>query len=307
MQKVHFIGIGGSSMYNLAIAIRKKNNFQITVSDIEIADEAYTQLKENNLLPEKLGWFPEKINKGLSAVVIGAEVKLENPELLTAKELGLKIYSFPEFILHQTRSKTRIVITGTHGKRTTIAMILFALKKLKTDVDYVISFEMRGISNLIRLTYDARIIIIEDNENVKSTFLDRLKNPFYKPHIAILTGIETNEMQASQKDYLFQIKNFIEKMEVQGRLIYFDGEEMMNDICMQLRRDIVSFPYNFHEYKIIDGITYLITKKTEIPLNISGIKNLEYLNAARIACRQIGVTDDDFYSAIADFNEDVMA
>lgn len=303
MQRVHFIAIGGATMLNLAIAISKKNNFQITGSDNEINESAYIDLKNNGLLPDKLGWFPEKITKNLNAVILGTRAKSDNPELIRAKELGLKIYSFPEFIFQQTRSKTRIVVSGSHGKTTTTAMILFVLKKWRIDVDYVIGKSIAGFENLVKLSYDPRIAVIEGDEYLTSPIDERPKFHLYKPHIAILTGIDNDEKNvfSTAENYVEQFQKFIDLMEIQGRLIYFDGNEKLNAICKNLRRDLVAFPYNTPENEIQNGTTYLITKKTKIPLKISGEQNLQYLNAARLACRQIGVTDEQFYSAIADF------
>ncbi|HEY6914641.1 MAG TPA: Mur ligase domain-containing protein, partial [Paludibacter sp.] len=144
MQRVHFIAIGGTAMLNLAIAISKKNNFEVTGSDVEFTEPTRSRLKEYGLLPNKTGWFPDKIQKGLSAVVLGIDTAEDNPELIRAKELGLKIYSVPEYLFQQTRSKTRIVVSGSHGKTTTTAMILFVLKSLKIDVDYMISTQIKG-------------------------------------------------------------------------------------------------------------------------------------------------------------------
>ena len=102
MQRVHFIAIGGAAMHNLAIAISKKDNFQVTGSDDEIFEPSRSRLKENGLLPDKMGWFPERINKGLHAVILGMHATADNPELIRAKELGLKIYSFPEYLFIQS-------------------------------------------------------------------------------------------------------------------------------------------------------------------------------------------------------------
>jgi UDP-N-acetylmuramate: L-alanyl-gamma-D-glutamyl-meso-diaminopimelate ligase len=300
MQRVHFIAIGGSAMHNLAIALSKKNNFQITGSDDEIFEPSYSRLKSNGLLPDKLGWFPERIQKGLLALIVGTKVTDSNPELIRAKELGLNIFSFPEYLFMQTRSKTRIVVCGIHGKTTITAMILFVLRKLKMDADYLIGEQIEGFENRIKLTYDARIAVIEGDTIDASHFDKKPRFEFYKPHIGIMTGID----HKNPKDENHQIeicKKFVDLMEAQGRFVYFDGDESLNSIISGLRRDIVPFPYNTPEFIEKEGTTFLISRKTEIPLKISGEQNLQYLNAARLACRQIGIYDEQFYSVISDF------
>ena len=303
MQRVHFIAIGGAAMHNLAIAISKKNNFQVTGSDDEIFEPSRSRLKENGLLPDELGWFPDRIHKGLNAIILGMHATEDNPELIRAKELGLNIFSFPEYLFQQTRSKTRIVVGGSHGKTTTTAMILFVLKQLRIDADYMVGAQIEGFDNMVKLSYESRIAVFEGDEYLTSPIDRRPKFHLYKPHIAVLTGIAWDHINVfpTFEKYVEQFSKFVDLMEVQGRLIYFDGDENLNEIATHLRRDIVPFPYNTPEYEVRDGVTYLITKKGEVSLKIFGEHNLQNMNAARLACRQIGVTDEQFYSVISEF------
>ncbi|MDD4971684.1 MAG: Mur ligase family protein [Paludibacter sp.] len=303
MQRVHFIAIGGAAMHNLAIAISKKDNFQVTGSDDEIFEPSRTRLKEYGLLPDEMGWFPDRIHKGLHAVILGMHATADNPELVRAKELGLKIYSFPEYLYQQTRSKTRIVIGGSHGKTTTTAMILFVLKHLKIDADYMVGAQIEGFDNMVKLSYESRIAVFEGDEYLTSPLDRRPKFHLYKPHIAVLTGIAWDHINVfpTFDNYVDQFRKFADLMEVQGRLIYFDGDENLNEIAEHLRRDIVPFPYNTPEYEVRDGITFLLTKYGDVALKVFGEHNLQNMNAARLACRQIGVTDEQFYSVISEF------
>jgi UDP-N-acetylmuramate: L-alanyl-gamma-D-glutamyl-meso-diaminopimelate ligase len=303
MQRVHFIAIGGAVMHNLAITISKKNNFQVTGSDDEILEPSRSRLKEFGLLPENEGWYPEKITKNLHAIILGMRIDNDNPELIRAKELGLKIYSFPEYLFQQTRSKTRIVVGGSHGKTTTTAMILFVLKQLRIDTDYMVSTQIDGFENLIKLSYESRIAVFEGEECLTSPIDPRPKFHLYKPHIAVLTGIDRTQAEIfpTFENHVEQFHKFTELMEVQGRLIYFDGDENLKKIAGNLRRDIVPFPYNTPQHEVRDGVTYLLTKYGEISLKVSEQYNLQNMDAARLACRQIGVTDEQFYSVISEF------
>jgi len=303
MQRVHFIAIGGAAMHNLAIAISKKDNFQVTGSDDEIFEPSRSRLKEHGLLPDEMGWFPDRIHKGLQAVILGMHAAVDNPELIRAKELGLKIYSFPEYLYQQTRSKTRIVIGGSHGKTTTTAMILFVLKQLKIEADYMVGAQIEGFDNMVKLSYESRIAVFEGDEYLTSPIDRRPKFHLYKPHIAVLTGIAWDHINVfpTFENYVEQFRKFADSMEVQGRLIYFDGDENLNEIAQHLRRDIVPFPYNTPEYKVKDGVTSLITKYGDVQLKVFGEHNLQNMNAARLACRQIGVADEQFYSVISEF------
>lgn len=303
MQRIHFIAIGSTTMHNLAIAVSKKNSFVVSGSDNEIEEPLKTRLKANGILPDKTGWFPERITKNLSAVIVGSNVDKDNCELLKANELGLKIYSFPEFLFQQTRSKTRIVVAGNAGKSITAAMIVFVLKQLRIDTDYLLSTTYEGIENSVKLTYESRIAVFEGDENATSALDDRPRFHLYKPQIAALIGIDLpTDVNADTKEKLEVFSKFIDLMEVQGRLIYLNSDKQLCEMTQNLRRDIVPFGYSTANYKVVDGVYYINTKKSNLALLIEGEKNMQYLEAARLACKQIGVTDEQFYNAVAKFS-----
>lgn len=304
MHHVHFIAIGGAAMHNLAIAISQKENYRVTGSDDEIFEPSYSRLKAHGLLPEKTGWFPEKIHPGLEAVILGMHAKADNPELLRAKTLNLKIYSFPEYLYEQTKDKTRIVIGGSHGKTTTTAMILYVLNKLNIEVDYMVGAQIEGFDNMVKLSANTKIAVFEGDEYLTSPIDLRPKFHLYKPHIAILTGIAWDHINVfpTFENYVEQFSKFVEIIEPNGCLIYFSGDEELKKITSTLRSDLVPLPYSTPEYEIINGTTYIKTKQGLKSLQIFGEHNLQNLQAARLACEQIGVGENEFYEAIADFN-----
>jgi UDP-N-acetylmuramate: L-alanyl-gamma-D-glutamyl-meso-diaminopimelate ligase len=302
MQKVHFIAIGEAVMHSLAIAISKKNGFLVSGSDEEIPEPSYSHLKTNKLLPEKLGWFPERICKGLSAIIVGTNVASDNPELLQAKDLGIKTYSVPEYLFLSTRSKTRIVVSGNKGKTTISAIIIYVLKQLKMDVDYMIKNSANRSDYQTRLSYEARIAVFEGDEHPTSTLDQRPAFLHYKPHIAVVTGISLDYI-GNLNEFAEKIRLFTDAMEVQGRLIHFDGDENLSNINKRLRRDIVAFSYNTPLHEIRGNMVYLKTKKTEVALQNVGEQHLQDIEAARLACRQVGVSDDQFYSVISGFSD----
>lgn len=302
MQRVHFIAIGEDLMLDLAITLRLNKRYNVSGSDINLSEESYDILKNHGVDCDKNGWFPQSIQKGISAIVVGKNVLSENPELTKAKELGLKIYTLPEYIFQQTRSRTRIVVSGSHGTSTISAMILFVLKQSKVDADYFVENRMTGIENKIRLTFDARIAVLEVSESIFSKHKQISNFQHFKPHIAVLSRENTlDKSQVSITSDTNDLKKIIDTVEVQGRLIYHDKDENINQFVAKLRRDIVTFSYKSADHAIINNITCLLTKKGSIPLEISGKSNMEYLIAARLVCKQIGVNEDQFNNAISLF------
>ena len=133
-------------MHQLAIALKQKG-YQITGSDDEIFEPAKGNLAAEGLLPKTIGWFPERIHKNLDAVILGMHARADNPEILRAKELGLPIYSFPEYIFKESTDKTRVVVGGSHGKTTTTSMIMHVLREAGKEFDYLVGARLQGLSN----------------------------------------------------------------------------------------------------------------------------------------------------------------
>lgn len=302
-KKVHFIAIGGAAMHNLALALHSKEGYLITGSDDEIFEPSKSRLQAAGLLPAEYGWFPEKITKELEAVILGMHAREDNPELLRAKELGIPVYSFPEFLYQQTYNKTRVVIGGSHGKTSTTAMILFVLKRLKVPVDFMVGAQIEGFDNMVSLSDDARIAIFEGDEYLTSPIDRRSKFHLYLPHIALLTGIAWDHINVfpTFDNYVEQFRIFSNLIEKDGRLIYFEQDPELQIIAKGIRKDVVGIPYNTPQYEVIDGVTTLIFKKQRIPLKIFGEHNLQNMMGAFHVCLQLGVKEADFFREIAEF------
>ena len=302
---VHFIAIGGSAMHNLAIALHLKG-YHVTGSDDEIFDPAKSRLQRYGLLPESFGWHPERITKDLDAIVLGMHARVDNPELLRAQELGLKIYSYPEYLYEQSKDKTRIVIGGSHGKTTTTAMILHVLQHVGIEADYMVGAQLEGFEVMVRLSETAKVMVIEGDEYLTSPIDRRPKFHLYKPNVAIVTGIEWDHINVfpTFEIYKDQFAQFVNLIEPGGTLIYCDDDKEVADVAQKnLRTDITKRPYDVPEHKVEDGVTYLTNQRINksTPLRVFGRHNLLNMTAARYACNTLGVTDEQFDEAIQTF------
>ena len=261
--KVHFIAIGGSAMHNLALALHKKG-FIVSGSDDEILEPSRTRLKQNNLLPEKDGWFTEKITNDLDAVILGMHARADNPELIKAQQIGVRIFSYPEYIYEQSKNKTRIVIGGSHGKTTITAMILHVLKCCNKNFDYMVGAQLEGFDTMVQLTNDAPVIILEGDEYLSSPIDRRPKFHLYHPHIALLSGIAWDHINVfpTFENYVEQFKIFIDLIEKNGSLIYCENDSEVKQLAEQSISTIEKFPYGIPEYEIKNGTTFLKQHQT---------------------------------------------
>ena len=300
--RVHFISIGGSVMHQLAIALHKKG-YQVTGTDDEIFEPARSNLEKEGLLPNQIGWQPSLITSEIDAIILGMHAKSDNPELLKAQELGLTIYSFPEYIFHESRDKKRVVVGGSHGKTTTTAMIMHVLKQLNRDFDYLVGARLEGFSQSVNIT-NAPVIICEGDEYPASALERKPKFHFLFPHIAILTGIAWDHINVfpTFPFYLEQFVIFINKIEIGGVLIYNASDPVLKELVeANLRADIRYQPYGVPEHTIRDGKTKVTIEGITGQLKVFGNHNLMNLNAAFLACRELGVSVTDFIQAIASF------
>jgi UDP-N-acetylmuramate: L-alanyl-gamma-D-glutamyl-meso-diaminopimelate ligase len=289
MTKIHFIAIGGAAMHNLALAVASKAGYQVTGSDDEIFEPALSHLRDAGLLPSEIGWHPERITPDLDAIILGMHAREDNPELVKARELGIKIYSFPEYLYEQTKDKIRIVVGGSHGKTTTTSMILYVLNRLGIEADYMVGAQIEGFERMVRLSDTAKYAVFEGDEYLTSPLDLRSKFLWYHPHVAILTGIAWDHINVfpTFDKYVETFRKFIEGVEPEGSFIWYKGDENLRMIAEGARKDITCIPYDAYE--------------GNVPMQVFGRHNMQNLQAAMLACHCIGVAPDDFYREISTF------
>lgn len=300
--KVHFIAIGGSVMHQLALALKRKG-YIVTGSDDEIFEPARSNLANAGILPEATGWFPDKITTAIDAIILGMHAKGDNPELQRARDLGLTIYSFPEYIYQESQQKTRVVVGGSHGKTTTTSMIMHVLKSTGKAFDYLVGARLEGFDQSVKIT-DAPVIVCEGDEYPASTLEKRPKFHFLFPHIAILTGIAWDHINVfpTFDFYLEQFVIFINKIEPGGLLIYNDTDPVLKKLVEDNKREDLRYqPYNIPPHSIEKGITTVSIGTHTGTLSVFGDHNLMNLYAAWYACRELGVDEVAFVQAMANF------
>lgn len=300
--RVHFIAIGGSAMHNLAIALCKKG-YQVTGSDDEIFEPAKSRLERYGLLPKTIGWNPDLIDENINAVILGMHAKEDNPELIKAKQLGLKIYSYPEYLYEISSSKIRVVVGGSHGKTSITAMILHALQALNVKTDYMVGAMLEGFEVMVKVEDDSKYMVLEGDEYLSSTLDRRPKFHLYKPDIAIINGIAWDHINVfpTFENYVEQFKIFADKIENGGRLIYFDGDENIRNIAANVRNDIKTMPYNGLNFRVENGKTIVLNGDKEYSMLVFGKHNMINMNAAMLACESLGINRDSFLETMQSF------
>lgn len=300
--RIHFIAIGGSAMHNLALALHAKGDI-VTGSDDTIFEPSKSRLEAKGLLPKEEGWFPEKITEEIDVIILGMHAKGDNPELLKAKELGLTIYSYPEFIYEHSKNKTRVVIGGSHGKTTITSMILHVMHYHNVEVDYLVGAQLDGFDRMVNLTSDNEFMLIEGDEYLSSALDLRPKFHIYQPNIALLSGIAWDHINVfpTFENYVEQFKIFIGKLVNGGILVYNEEDAVVNQLVEEATNPIRKIPYTTPSYTIENEQTYLDTNDGPMPLEVFGKHNLSNISGAKWICQNMGIDEEDFYEAIASF------
>jgi UDP-N-acetylmuramate: L-alanyl-gamma-D-glutamyl-meso-diaminopimelate ligase len=299
---IHFIAIGGSAMHNLALALQSKG-YTISGSDDAIFEPSKSRLQSKGLLPNEFGWFPDKLTTNLDAVILGMHAKPDNAELKKAQELGLKIYSYPEFLYEQSKDKTRVVIGGSHGKTTITSMILHVLNYHDIAVDYMVGAQLEGFDTMVHLTKENEFMVLEGDEYLSSPIDMRPKFHLYQPNIALLSGIAWDHINVfpTFENYVEQFSIFTDSLTNGGIMVYNEEDPILKKVVEESANAIKKYPYGTPEYKIVDGITLINTSFGEMPLEIFGAHNLQNMAGAKWICQHMGVDEDEFYEAITSF------
>lgn len=289
-------------MHNLALALHQKG-YEITGSDDAIYEPSLSRLKKYDILPEKFGWFPEKLDNSIDAVILGMHAREDNLELKKAEELGLKIYSYPEFLYEQSKDKTRVVIGGSHGKTTITAIILHVLHYHNREIDYMVGAQLEGFENMVHLTSENDFILLEGDEYLSSTLDRRPKFHLYKPNIALLSGISWDHINVfpTYEVYREQFQIFVDSIVSGGIIVYNEEDPAVVKIVEETLNQIRKHSYSTPQYRVENNITVLDTPEGEMPIELFGYHNINNLAGAKWICQHMGVDEDDFYEAVSSF------
>lgn len=299
---VHFIAIGGSAMHNLAIALSRKGA-KVTGSDDEIFEPSRTRLEKQGILPETIGWFPEKITSGLDAVILGMHAREDNPELLKAKELNIPIFSYPEYLYEQSKNKYRIVIGGSHGKTTITSMLLHVVNALNLNVDYMVGAQLEGYDCMVKLTEEAEFMILEGDEYLSSPIDRRPKFHLYKPNTALISGIAWDHINVfpTWENYVDQFRKFCEVIEPDGKLIYNSEDATLKELGEEFDAKLETKAYKTPQYRVSDSGTIITYGGKEYELQIFGAHNLQNLVGAMYLAESMNISNHEFLQAIRTF------
>ena len=285
-------------MHNLALELQYLGH-HVTGSDDEIYDPALSRLASADLLPAEMGWNAERIGINIDTVIVGMHAHLDNPEWNRAKELGINILSFPEYIGRTINATERIVICGSHGKSTTTAMIMHALRYNKKTFDYLLGGLLDGFDTMVRLRGED-IFIAEGDEYLSSREDRTPKMHHYQGTTVVITGIEWDHMNVfpTQQAYRSQFEKLIaDTLDRNGQVLWYEEDEQLKALTSSLEDESL-IPYRelatTDHGDIIDG-------SESIRIGVFGKHNMANMGAALEVSLRLGLSRSEFLSAMPSF------
>lgn len=289
-------------MHNLAIALSRKGA-NVTGSDDEIFEPSKSRLNREGILPSEIGWDANRITENLDAVILGMHARKDNPELLRASELGIPIFSYPEYLYEQSKDKFRVVIGGSHGKTTITSMLLHAINEIGLNVDYMVGAQLEGYDCMVKLSEDAKIMVLEGDEYLSSPIDRRPKFHLYKPNVAIISGVAWDHINVfpTYENYVEQFDLFCGEIVSGGKLVYNSEDEEVKKLGEKWSSKIETIPYQTPKYSVEESGTVVELNGKSYPLQIFGQHNLQNLMGAMNLAKEIGIENDAFLTAMASF------
>ncbi len=302
MKRVHFIAIGGSAMHNLAIALSRKG-YRVTGSDDEIFEPSRSRLEKQGILPAQVGWDDARINKDIDAVILGMHAREDNPELIKAQELALSIFSYPEYLYEQSKTKKRIVIGGSHGKTTITSMLLHACKKKEVNVDYMVGAHLEGYDCMVKLSDEAAFMILEGDEYLSSPIDRRPKFHLYFPHVAVISGIAWDHINVfpTFENYVSQFDRFCSLIDPEGLLVYNEEDDEVRALGEKYSGQLPTHAYSTPSFESTNAGTRVFHDGRSYELKIFGSHNLQNLMGAMYLAAEMNISNHDFLSEMSDF------
>ena len=300
--RVHFIAIGGSAMHNLAIALSRKGAI-VTGSDDEIFEPSRSRLEKQGILPQTIGWDESHITSDLDAVILGMHARADNPELQRAKELNIPIFSYPEYLYEQSKDKVRVVIGGSHGKTTITSMLLHVVNEIGMNVDYMVGAQLEGYDCMVKLSEEAKVMILEGDEYLSSPIDRRPKFHLYSPNVAIISGIAWDHINVfpTFDNYVEQFDIFCSLIEPGGTLVYNTEDPEVKKLGEKYNGSMKTVPYKTPTYEVTETGTRLFFEEAIYNLKIFGGHNLQNLMGAMRLGEAIGIEPNTFLNAIQSF------
>jgi UDP-N-acetylmuramate--alanine ligase len=212
-RRLHFIGIGGAGMSGLALVCAELG---ATVSGSDRADSSYMERLRRAGLELAVGHDAANLPDD-AEVVVSTAIGEDNPELALARERGARVIHRGALLAELCAEKRLIAVAGTHGKTTTTAMLVWALRELGADPAFFVGGEVPGLGEdggAANAGWGRGEWVVAEADESDASFLE------LKPEIAVVTNVEMDHH--SHWGSLAQLRAAFDRFAAGARLAGFD-------------------------------------------------------------------------------------
>jgi UDP-N-acetylmuramate: L-alanyl-gamma-D-glutamyl-meso-diaminopimelate ligase len=259
-QKFHFIGISGTAMGAVAAALRERG-FKVTGSDENIYPPMSTFLEQTGINLHQ-GYVKENIPSDADVVVIGNAMKRGNPEVEAVLNRKLFYLSLPEVLKNYfLRGRHNLVVTGTHGKTTTTALLAWIMEKAGRKPGYVIGGIPKDFEQGARLT-DSKYFVIEGDEYDTAFFDKRSKFIHYLPELVIVNNIEFDHADIFNNldEIKLSFRRLLNIVPENGMILINGDDQNCVDVAKDCRAQMVEVGFSKNCAQRIREISYSTSK-----------------------------------------------
>ena len=306
IQRIHFVGIGGSGMSGIAEVL---HNLGYVVSGSDLADSAALRRLQALGIATHIGHAAGHI-AGADAVVTSTAVQADNPEVVAAREKKIPVVPRALMLAELMRLKRGIAIAGAHGKTTTTSLVTSVLAEAGLDPTFVIGGRLNSAGANARLGQGEYIVVEADESD--ASFLNLL------PVMAVVTNIDADHMETYGHDFGRLKKAFVDflhRMPFYGTAILCTDSPAVRDILAQIARPVTSYGFGADaQVRAVNvraaagQMRFTVQRRNgvtlpdlDVVLNLAGEHNVLNALAAIAVAVELNIEDDAVLRALASF------
>lgn len=301
---IHFVGIGGAGMSGIATVLLGMGGYRVSGSDVKRSN--VTDRLESQGAICYIGHSADNL-KNVDMVVISTAISPDNPEVLQAKRLGLKVVRRGEMLAWLMKEKKGVAIAGAHGKTTTTSMAALVLEQNSLDPTILIGGDLSNIGGNAK-TGQGNILIAEADESDGSFLL-------LDPIITIVTNIEDDHLDhyGTRESIIAAFKEYLHKVPASGMAILCHDDPVLRDLGKELLCPLITYGtkesgalYTLGSVEFSGGLNkgevfFRGESLGLVELQVPGHHNLLNALAAIALGRYLGISFENITIALKDF------
>ena len=304
IQRIHFVGIGGSGMSGIAEVLAGLN-YQVSGSDIA-ENSSIDRLRGLGVLVA-IGHRASHV-EGAHVLVVSSAINEANPEVKAAKNLRIPIVPRAEMLAELMRYRFSVAVAGTHGKTTTTSLIASLMAEAGLDPTFVIGGVLNNLGTNAQLGASEYLVVEADESD--ASFLHLL------PMMSVITNVEPDHMEHYEGDvraYKQAFVEFLHNLPFYGVALVCLDDSGVRELLPSITRQVVTYGFSDDADYRLEALRFSGTQSQftlhrkatgdalALMLPMPGVHNALNAAAAVAVCSELGVSDDALTRGLKSF------